>query len=1172
MEEKKLRKINKRKGVLMIVLSIVMLMSLSVSHVYASDPEPLVTYEFGSDNFAASVGLTGGTVYTGFDAISVYTVSASGNAVISVPVNFNSAVTGLAIEYANNMTSIVADNLTITLHSGETSYSLTAGAAYYELSDGILTSKTAGTNGVLNAAQNTYECFYGHLVLDISAFALPAETTIDTIDFTTQLTAPARYNIGRVHTMSALTVEGIGNAIYTPAVDNFVLGGNTENYAAQFLSQNDVKYYEAANGDTTDPIWVKFPDEILNTSETTVANTFGVYEYANLSGLSAIVMDVDASMSEADIRLGMSLFSGDGTNIWNAQRFQPVEFICVGDNGAVYNLSGHDGSVWISDGRPYMPAGFKGKVYIMLDTIVARTSTNIFNYSNVFPYIKVYAAPVNNAGAVMNVSSIYLTNEIIDVQSYPVVVTTISNRGTITVDKPNVIPGSSVTVTVTANAGYVISQVTVDGTEITLSSEGTYTIENVQARTEVAATFIPDPNAEPRYIIIVPNDYATITPDKSPVPNGAEVTFTVTPQLGYEIVSFLINDVEVELINNQYTMTEVDADIKAEVQTAAILDYTAPLDGTGNIIMDGKQEFGSVYADFNSIFVSGKFNAPIKDGQAPLVGLKLKNLLVNDFSAKDALVIQYRALSTSVSTYAECGVKIGIFDDTLGMATQAGKDFYISEDGTITKGSNISGGMVFTGKPDFSGYLILPINTVFAKAFELNTEEGTLNTTNIQSILMYDDYRWWSDFLAKYFIGEVYLANFDTEAKIMSNSTLIWTPQEAVEDVDYELFYQDALGLTPDGKTKDDYATLNTVTAGEILFKDFSGYGFTNEKSSLRIKVDDRMLNNEGFAVWSNIDAIRISVDNSANNFAIPYSLGVRPWNSTADIDEWIMTGLGGVIFVPEVGTASYATTNTTIIPANFKGYIYIPVNEIVFAARDSQEAEFPIEAQDYIVLYLPVVDSTIIDGSKIILNEVLFASENSEIAYTAAAFDCPIAYVLDGGTNAVNNPATYNITSEIVLADAIKESYGFEGWFLNPEFKGRAITEINAGTHGNMTLYAKFAAYLTVTYDISEGGSVTPNIPTLSVGASQTFIVTANDGYEIEYVFVNDESVALTSGMFELTDVQENITIKVSFKELETEPPVPAKKGCFSAIGSFSAMAGLITMLAVSLTFKKKK
>lgn len=70
---------------------------------------------------------------------------------------------------------------------------------------------------------------------------------------------------------------------------------------------------------------------------------------------------------------------------------------------------------------------------------------------------------------------------------------------------------------------------------------------------------------------------------------------------------------------------------------------------------------------------------------------------------------------------------------------------------------------------------------------------------------------------------------------------------------------------------------------------------------------------------------------------------------------------------------------------------------------------------------------------------------------------DYDITYNLNGGTNAVGNPATFDVTDlPLVLDNATKDANTFGGWFTDPEL----TTELANGTItavGDITLYAKF-------------------------------------------------------------------------------------------------------------------
>ena len=91
---------------------------------------------------------------------------------------------------------------------------------------------------------------------------------------------------------------------------------------------------------------------------------------------------------------------------------------------------------------------------------------------------------------------------------------------------------------------------------------------------------------------------------------------------------------------------------------------------------------------------------------------------------------------------------------------------------------------------------------------------------------------------------------------------------------------------------------------------------------------------------------------------------------------------------------------------------------------------------------------------------------------------DYSITYELNGGTNAPENPASYNVETEtITLKDPVKPGYTFGGWYKDGEFTTQ-VTEIIQGTTGNITLYAKWKLVsYTITYEL-DGGTNAPENP----------------------------------------------------------------------------------------------
>ncbi len=67
------------------------------------------------------------------------------------------------------------------------------------------------------------------------------------------------------------------------------------------------------------------------------------------------------------------------------------------------------------------------------------------------------------------------------------------------------------------------------------------------------------------------------------------------------------------------------------------------------------------------------------------------------------------------------------------------------------------------------------------------------------------------------------------------------------------------------------------------------------------------------------------------------------------------------------------------------------------------------------------------------------------------------ITYVLDGGVNNSANPSTYTEQSDtVILQDAVRDGYQFDGWYSDPQYTVR-VTQIEKGSTGDITLYAKW-------------------------------------------------------------------------------------------------------------------
>ena len=110
-------------------------------------------------------------------------------------------------------------------------------------------------------------------------------------------------------------------------------------------------------------------------------------------------------------------------------------------------------------------------------------------------------------------------------------------------------------------------------------------------------------------------------------------------------------------------------------------------------------------------------------------------------------------------------------------------------------------------------------------------------------------------------------------------------------------------------------------------------------------------------------------------------------------------------------------------------------------------------------------------------ITEITQGSTGDITLYAKWLENYTITYELNGGTNAPENPASYNVeTGTITLKAPTKDKYDFKGWHKDGEFTTQ-VTEITQGTTGNLTLYAKWLENYTITYELN-GGTNAPENP----------------------------------------------------------------------------------------------
>jgi len=179
---------------------------------------------------------------------------------------------------------------------------------------------------------------------------------------------------------------------------------------------------------------------------------------------------------------------------------------------------------------------------------IGNLQTNLNYFNGAIDQLKIY----NNVLAADSIRA--LANEGATQFNYTITASagtggTISPSGTV-----NVASGGSQAFTITPNVGYAVSQVTVDS--VNQGAITSYTFSNVTANHTISATFATTTTYT---ITAFANPNGTMTPSGYVIVNqGANQTFTITPNSGYQVSQLTVDGVN-QGANTTYTFSNVQA-------------------------------------------------------------------------------------------------------------------------------------------------------------------------------------------------------------------------------------------------------------------------------------------------------------------------------------------------------------------------------------------------------------------------------------------------------------------------------------------------------------------------------------------------------------------------------------------------------------------------------------
>ena len=183
-------------------------------------------------------------------------------------------------------------------------------------------------------------------------------------------------------------------------------------------------------------------------------------------------------------------------------------------------------------------------------------------------------------------------------------------------------------------------------------------------------------------------------------------------------------------------------------------------------------------------------------------------------------------------------------------------------------------------------------------------------------------------------------------------------------------------------------------------------------------------------------------------------------------------------------------------------------------------------------------IEHVYVDGEEVELtnNAYTFAAltANHTISATFTADNYTITAT--AGNNGSIDPDGENVVmagSTVVYTITPATGYEIEDVTVDGQSVGAVSTYTFENVAANHTIAATFSALqFTITATAGANGTITPaGVQTVNYGATPTFTVAANPGYDIDYVLVDGQNVALTNGDYTFAAVTANHEIFAAFK-----------------------------------------
>ncbi len=183
-------------------------------------------------------------------------------------------------------------------------------------------------------------------------------------------------------------------------------------------------------------------------------------------------------------------------------------------------------------------------------------------------------------------------------------------------------------------------------------------------------------------------------------------------------------------------------------------------------------------------------------------------------------------------------------------------------------------------------------------------------------------------------------------------------------------------------------------------------------------------------------------------------------------------------------------------------------------------------------------IEHVYVDGEEVELTNNAYTFEALTANHTISATFTADNYTITataGNHGSIDPDGENEVAAGSTVVYTITPAAGYE--IEDVTVDGQSVGAVSTYTFENVeadhTIAATFSALqFTITATAGANGTITPaGVQTVNYGSTPTFTVAANPGYEIDYVLVDGQNVALTNGAYTFAAVTANHEIFAAFK-----------------------------------------